>query len=159
MTHAVEPRNRAEYIPSGHLLMIMLRASAVQDDQGGPWLSLMRSYSAAPRRVYQHSISVTAPEPYSTHRIVLCSGLELLGKFCSIAGVPAPILNPTRTQLRTLGEWCVERVNVPLWEADQALWLREYMSAAARDRREDQRLDAESRVRSLRWLMAEEWLR
>lgn len=161
MTHAVEQRDPlAEFRPSGHLLMLMLRASVADDGHGGPWLSVMRSHSAAPRRVFHHYMSVTQPGDFSNDRIVMCSGLELLGKFCRMAAsVPARVFEPTRAELRELGDWCVTRVNVPLWDADQQRWLREYMGPLARDRRADERDDAAARVRSLRWLMAEEWLR
>lgn len=160
MTHALETADPwAAYRPSGHQLMLMLRASAVDDGNGGPWLSLTRSRAAGPR-VYVHHISVTLPQAYSNDRLLMCSGVELLGKFCALTrGVPANIVNPDRIELRSLGDWCVERVNAPLWDADQQRWLREYMGPRAMDRRANERDAAEGRVRSLRWLMAEEWLR
>lgn len=161
MTHALETADPwAAYRPTGHQLMLMLRASAVDDGHGGPWLSLVRSRDAAPRRVYVHHISVTVPQAFSNDRLLMCSGVELLGKFCALThGVPADIINPGRTELRALSDWCVERVNAPLWDADQQRWLREYMGPRAQDRRAYEHDAAEGRVRSLRWLMAEEWLR
>lgn len=159
MTHALEQADPlARFRPNGHTLMVMLRASAVDDGHGGPWLSLARSRTNPP--VYVHHISVTQPGDFSNDRVVLCSGVELLGKFCSVTrGVPANIVDPNRAELRELGDWCVTRVNAPLWEYDQRAWLREYMGPLAQDRRARERDHAESRVRSLRWLMAEEWLR
>lgn len=164
MSHALEQAEQtdplAEYRPSGHMLMLMLRASAVDDGHGGPWLSLTRARNTGTARVFVHHISVTEPHAFSNDRLVLCSGVELLGKFCALTrGVPANILNPNRDELRALGDWTVTRVNAPLWDADARAWLREYMGPLARDRRARELDDAASRVRSLRWLMAEEWLR
>lgn len=160
MTHALEaPDPLAPYRPSGHTLMLMLRASAVDDGHGGPWLTLARSRDMAPR-VYVHHITVTEPHAYSNDRLVLCSGVELLGKYCALTRVlPANLINPQRDELRALGDWCVKRVNAALWDADQERWLQEYMGPRARDRRADEHDAAVCRVRSLRWLMAEEWLR
>lgn len=159
MSHALEEVDPlAAYRPSGHTLMVMLRAAAVDDGHGGPWLSLTRTRTTP--RVFVHHIGVTEPHAYSNDRLVLCSGVELLGKFCALTrGVPANITHPDRTELRALGDWTVKRVNVPLWDTDQQAWLREYMGPLAMDRRASERDACASRVRSLRWLMAEEWLR
>jgi hypothetical protein len=139
--------------------MLMLRASAVDDGQGGPWLTLTRAADTV-HRVYVHHIGVNEPDAYSNDRLLLCSGTELLGKFAGLTHtVPAKLTNPNRDELRELGDWCVTRVNAPLWDVDQQRWLSEYMGPRARDRRADERAHADARERSLRWLMAEEWLR
>jgi hypothetical protein len=139
--------------------MLMLRASAVDDGQGGPWLTLTRAANPQ-HRVYVHHIGVNEPDAYSNDRLLLANGTELLGKFASLTrSMPAKITNPSRGELRELADWCVTRVNAPLWDVDPERWLREYMGPRARDRRADEREMADARVRSLRWLMAEEWLR
>lgn len=159
MTHALEQADRlAPYRPSPHVLMLMLRASAVDDGHGGPWLTLTRAHDNP--LVFAHHITLVSPMAYSANRVTLCSGAELLGKFCSITrGVPANILDPTSAELRALGDWCCKRVNVELWHDDPAAWVRWYMGPLAKERRAYELEDAQSRVRSLRWLMAEEWLR
>lgn len=159
MTHALEEADRlAPYRPHPHTLMLTLRAAAVDDGQGGPWLTLTRAHDNP--RVFRHHIGLTAPTAYSANCVVLCSGTELLGKFCSIThGVPADIHRPTGAELRTLGTWVCERAKVELWDHDLAAWVRWYMGPLAKDRRANDFADAQSRVRSLRWLLAEEWLR
>jgi hypothetical protein len=159
MTHAVEPEMKPEYLPPGHPLMLMLRAAVMDDGKGGPWLTLERSFERAPRRAYRHHITVVEPQPYSTHSLTLCSGVELLGRYMSYVGSRPNLANPEAAHLRALGEWAVQRVNAPLWDADAKLWLRQYMGPIARDNRADEHDECEARVRTLRWLMAEEWLR
>jgi hypothetical protein len=159
MTHALnEVDALAPYRPHPHTLMLMLRASAIADGRGGPWLTLTRAHGSA--RVFQHHIGFSAPTAYSPDRVLMCSGVELLGKYCSITrGVPANITEPTGPELRELGTWCCERVKVALWDEDVHAWARWYMGPIARDKRAAEADDAASRVRSLRWLLAEEWLR
>lgn len=159
MTHAVETTDRwAPYRPKPHTLMVMLRASAVSDGQGGPWLTLHRAYDNP--KIFTHHIAMSAPTAYSNNRVVMCSGVELLGQYCAITRrVPADIAHPDTEELRRLGDWCVQRTNVELWEFDLPAWVRKHEGPAARDRREQEAADAASRVRSLRWLLAEEWLR
>ena len=160
MTHAIEQKDAyAPYRPSGHLLMLMLRSAAVDDGRGGPWLSLTRARHS-PARVVVHHNGVTEPAGFSNDRLLMCSGVELLGKFCRITdGVPPNIVSPNRVELRALGDWCVSRVNAPLWDTDQRAWLAEYMGPIARDRRARDTDDGASRARALRWLMAEAWLK
>lgn len=157
MTHAVETDRFARYRPSPHLLMVMLRASAVDDGKGGPWLTLARAYDNP--QVFSHHIA-TAPTAFSPHQVVMCSGVELLGKYCSITHrVPANLTAPDGIELRHLANWCVERTDVELWDTDLQAWHRKYMGPLAKERRAREANDGASRVRSLRWLMAEEWLR
>lgn len=160
MTHAqeVETDPLARYRPSGQILMVMLRAAAVDDGRGGPWLTLSRSHATP--RVFVHHVNVTEPQPFSNGFVVMCSGVELLGKFCKITrGVPANIVNPRVDELRELGDWAIKRVDVETWDRDIVAWGQRYNGPLAQDRRADERTECESRVRSLRWLMAEEWLR
>lgn len=149
----------APYRPTGTTLMLLLRAAAVDDGQGGPWLTLTRSYTPNPR-VFMHHIVLREPDAYDTDRLTLCSGVELLGKFCSLTrSVPARITDPARMDVRALADWCVERVDAETWDRDPQRWLRQYQGPRAKDRRADEHADAMSRVRSFRWLLAEEWLR
>lgn len=158
MSHALNQADRwAPYRPHPHTLMLMLRSSAVEDGRGGPWLTLTRAHDA---RHFAHHIALTAPTAYSTDRVLMASGAELLGKYCALTrGVPANIVNPTSGELRALGDWCCERTKVDLWDADVNAWVRWYMGPLAKDKRAAEADDAMSRVRSLRWLLAEEWLR
>lgn len=140
------------------MLMVMMRAATVDDGKGGPWLTLARSHQRP--RVFMHHVNVMQPHEFTNDYLVLCSGLELLGKFCKISyGVPANIISPGAAELRALGDWAVKRVDAPLWDRDISTWGKQYMGPLAQDRRADEREDCASRVRSLRWLMAEEWLR
>jgi hypothetical protein len=159
MTYAVEETDPlARYRPSGQMLMVMLRAAAVDDGKGGPWLTMARSHATP--RVFVHHVSVSEPHPFTNNILVMCSGVELLGKFCTLTrGVPANIIRPHVDELRALGNWAIERVDTALWDQDIYAWGQHYNSARAQDRRTNERDDCVSRVRSLRWLMAEEWLR
>jgi len=160
MTHAqeVETDVLAQYRPTPQMLMVMLRAAAVDDGHGGPWLVMGRSHTTP--RVFVHHVSVSEPHPFTNNVLVMCSGTELLGKFCKLTrGIPVNLVRPQAPELRALGDWAIKRVDAPLWDHDIYGWGQSFNSVAAQDRRNDERNDCEARVRSLRWLMAEEWLR
>lgn len=154
-TNAPDPIG--EYRPSGHMLMLLLRAAVADASDAGPWLTLQRSAADEPR-VYVHHISLTATEMWSAHRLVMCSGAEALG-FAFHHRWPS-ITAPTRAELRALGDWCVERVNAPQWDrGDRDAWIREYMGPRAKQRRDFEADMGAAHTRALRWELAEQWLR
>lgn len=151
-----DPPQYAAIRPTGHYLMLLLRAAVAEDGRGGPWLYIYRTATPGGATVYTHHLSTAAAiESYSESRAVMLSGDEALA-FAEAYDWPS-ITDPTVAELRALGTFAVELEHIHMWAEWRAVWLRDY---AARDKARAKRGPAvREAARGLRRRLAEQWLR
>lgn len=141
--------------PSGHTLMMLLRAAVPDAGDAGPWLLIERTQSAPP--VYVHHATCADVPPYSPHRLVMLSGHDALAY--ATDNQWRSITSPTRAQLMELSLYALVKHDVYLWAQDYAQWATWYVSKAATDERALTAREHAARARALRWTLAEQWLR
>lgn len=153
---ADEPPEYAGIRPTGHYLMLLLRAAVVDDGHGGPWLYVYRTRTAGGALVYTHhlSTSVTGLDAYSENRAVMLSGDEALG-FAAEHRWPS-ITDPTVAELRALGTYAVQVERIDQWAEWHSAWIPGHVSR--RQARAERAARARAAARGLRWVLAEQWL-
>lgn len=152
-----EPPEYLGLRPSGHYLMLLLRAAVVEDGEGGPWLYLYRTTTPGGAPVYTHHIATTTAglSAYSESRVLMLSGLEALG-FAAEHKWPS-ITDPSVAELRALGTYAVEAGRIDQWAEWRSAWLQ--AEASRKTQRRERRERAGAAARALRWTLAEQWLR
>lgn len=151
------PPEYAGIRPSGHYLMLMLRAAVVDDGRGGPWLYVYRTATAGGTPLYTHHISTHPPLAYSEQRAVMITGDEVLG-FAAEHAWPS-VTDPSAAELRALSTYAVECERIDQWAMWPLDWHRDHMAPERRKARRARRRDARAYARRLRWTLAETWLR
>lgn len=152
---ADEPPEYAGIRPTGHYLMLLLRAAVVDDGRGGPWLYVYRTNTPGGAVVYTHHLSTAAAvESYSENRAVMLSGDEALA-FTLSYDWPS-LTDPTVAELRALGTFAVELEHVDMWAEWRSVWVRDF---AGRDKARAKRAAAVRRdATAVRRALAERWL-
>lgn len=155
-----EPPEYAAIRPSGHYLMLLLRAAVADDGHGGPWLYVYRTATPGGSPIYTHHIttSTITRETYSTEsRALMISGDDALAFAAENRWPATSIVDPTVAELRALGTYAVEAEQLEQWHVWHSAWIRgESQRTTARDARAAR---ARAAARGLRWLLAEQWLR
>lgn len=143
--------------PPAAYLMLLVRAAVCDDGHGGPWLTVATTHTPAGTPVYTHHVSNNRIDWYSTRRLVLLSGAEALGWVMTNGW--NDLAHPTVRELRALSDFAVELHGADVWARDYEVWREAYCNPTAVREREEHTEVAESAARSLRWTLAEQWLR
>ena len=153
---ADEPPEYAAIRPTGHYLMLLLRAAVVDDGRGGPWLYVYRTRTPGGATVYTHHLSTSAVvDSYSENRAVMLSGDEALA-FVDAYEWPS-LIDPTVAELRALGTFAVELEHIDMWAEWRSVWVRDF---AGRDKARAKRAPSVRRdATAVRRALAEQWLR
>lgn len=141
--------------PPGILLVLLLRA-AVADPADGPWITAYRS--AGNNGLISHHITVTRDLPATPTRLTLLSGLDVLGYAHHHRWTPAEVTEPTNRQISALRTFAMLHNDVSGWARDFTSWSTWRTSPEWAQERQQHDDNAAAAARSLRWILAEQWL-
>lgn len=143
--------------PSGHYLMLLVRAALADDGRGGPWLTVMKTHTPAGTPLFTHHISVAPTDFYSTRRLVMLTGDEALAHTAR-AGWRS-LTSPTTAELRALGTYAVELHGAHHWALHYREWAAAYCDVQQTAYREGTTNAIAGEARGVRWQAAEQWLK
>lgn len=149
---------RADLRPSGHHLMLLLRAAVADDGRGGPYLTTMRTHTADGTQLFCGHVSVAPVEWHSHARLVMLTGDDALAYAVAAQWPLQSITDPSTTELRALAEHAVTQIDAVTWARTYGTWHEQYMSPTETRRRNAQAEASRSAARALRWRLAEQWL-
>jgi hypothetical protein len=149
-------RQYPELRPSGHYLMLLLRAAVADDGRGGPFLSIMRGQLADGSPIYHHTVQCSPVEWFSGQRLVMLSGDAALAYACEHEW--ESITDPVFSDLYELGQYAITLHDAPGWAGSYEQWMKAYMAPESMHKRLDRTPAYRSAARAMRWRLTEEWM-
>lgn len=145
--------------PSGHALMMLLRAACADDGHGGPYLSIEHATTASGAAFFRTHVSVAYIEWHSPRCLVLMTGDDALAYAARYNWPLGAITDPTTANLRELGTYAVGSIDALRWSLNYTAWRDDYTTVKAIKAREIIAAEHMAAARALRWQLAEAWMR